>query len=157
MQAAWEIEAARKAVWHSRPEEVRRVRGRKGARNQNFTIMAYSAADTRGVVDFLHSLRVTAKAGDADLQALAAITANYLEFQASRFERYYDMVELSALTRKTITGLKQAGTVGDFVEVLEAYTLYIGKLHFWLDLELPWATLAEEYERVKAAGDGQAR
>lgn len=146
-----ELEEARKSIWLTKPDEVERVRGRKGARGQNFSIMVYAEGDTRGVIDFLHSVRTTVKEENIDLKTMIAIAVNHLEFQANRFERYYDMVDLPGLMKKTSTGLKEVKDKEEYLRLIEAFMLYIGKINYWLDLEIPWSELAERYESVKAS------
>jgi len=146
------LENERKKIWTvNKPKDVERMRTRIGAREQNYTINAYSVGDTNAIVDFLHSMRVTAQEENMDIKTLASAVCNLLSFEASRFTRYYNLEDTTKLFEKTVDVLKkEVKTAQEFLEVIEALMRYIGKLNYWLDLEIPWAELAVEYERLKA-------
>ena len=138
-----------KSVWMAKPADVARVRGRLGTRAQNFTIISYAESDTRAVVDFLHNMRVTAKQDGAHIPTLAAATANLISFEGSRYSRYYDMIDIPKAMDLTVEALKDVQTAGQFLELVEAFDAYIGKVNYWLDLEIPWEELRKEFTRVK--------
>ena len=146
------LEEGRKKIWTiNKPKDVERMRTRLGANGQNYTINDYSVGVTNAIVDFLHSMRVTAQDKAADVKTLILATCNLLSFEASGFTRYYNLEDTSKLMEKTVDVLKKdVKTHKDFLEVIEALMRYLGKLNYWLDLEVPWKELADEYERLKA-------
>lgn len=144
-----ELNKLTKSVWMDKPTDVARVRGRLGARNQNFTIISYAESDTRAVVDFVHNMRVTAKQPGVDIPTLAAATINLISFEGSRYTRYYDMVDMPKAMDITVEALKNVKTTEEFLAVIEAFDSYIGEVNYWLDLEIPWDELRHEFARVK--------
>lgn len=144
-----ELRELTKSVWMSKPKDVGRVRGRLGARDQNFTIISYAESDTRAVVDFLHNMRMTAQQSGVNIPTLAAATINLISFEGSRYTRYYDMVDMPKAMDITVEALKEVKTPEEFLAVVEAFDAYIGKVNYWLDLEIPWEELQREFARVR--------
>jgi len=145
------LEEERKKIWTvNKPKDIDRMRTRLGAKGQNYTINAYSVGDTNGICDFLHSMRITAKDETTDIKTLISATCNLLSFEGSRFARYYKLEDTTKLIEKTVDVLKKdVKTNKEFLEVIEALMSYLGKINYWLDLEMPWKELADEYEKLK--------
>ena len=146
------LEEERKKIWTTnKPKDVERMRSRLGAKEQNYTITDYAVGGTNGIADFLHCMRLSAQDKDADVKTLILATCNLLSFEASSFVRYYNLEDTSKLMEKTVDVLKKdVKTHKDFLEVIEALMRYLGKLNYWIDLEMPWKELADEYEKLKA-------
>jgi hypothetical protein len=146
-----ELEEERKKIWTvNKPEDVDLMRIRLGTRDQNFSICTYAIGETNGVVDFLYCIRITAQQESVDVKTLVAVTCNLLSLEVDRYRVSYNMLNAAKLVEKTVDVLKKkVKTNKEFIEVVEALMFYLGKLNYWLDLEMPWNELSIEYEKIK--------
>lgn len=146
-----EIQKETKKIWINKPEDINLMLVRKGPRGYNFTVCDYAAGATNAIVYFFHCIRITLKKEETvDLKTLIALTCNLLNIEASRYRRYYNMRTSPELIEKVVDILRnKVKSVDEFSEILDTLTIYIGKLNYWLDLEVPWHELSVEYLKVK--------
>ena len=135
----------------AKPKDVDLMRKRLGARDQNFSICTYAIGETNGIVDVLHCIRITAQQESVDLKTLISFTCNLLTLGVFRHRVYYNMLNSAKLLEKSVDVLKKkVKTKSEFIEIIAALAIYLGKLNYWLDLEMPWNELAIEYHKAKA-------
>ncbi|MGI6096848.1 MAG: hypothetical protein ACOYBM_01840 [Dethiobacteria bacterium] len=140
-----QLEAERKKIWINKPDDIKLMRTRKGARDQNLSIVIYSANDTGVLVEGLGFIRALAKEDYTDLATLVANAKKIMQFYGSRYKRYYSFEVLPNLVNASVEALEEVKTKNDFLRLLEALISYVGKLHYWIDLEIPWAKMTQGY------------
>lgn len=138
-----------KSVWMEQPADVQRTRKRVGPRHSNLTIMTNAEGDLRATIDFIYISRITAKEAGVDFHTQALTMANLLEFYASRWTRYYYMEDMPKIMTEIAEALREAKSSEEFISLIEAYAVYVGKVNYWYDLNIPWAELCIEFARVK--------
>jgi hypothetical protein len=148
-----EIEAQNRKYWLGCPEDLRRMRKRIGAENQNFAVCVFGFGDMSSTAYFLYMLYNNANQRKVDLESLKTLACDWLSFQAGRCARYYNMTDSEAVTAKAIAALKEVRSYEDFSEIIKAIQHYYSQLSYWFDLELPWKELAEKYEEIKGKAD----
>jgi hypothetical protein len=148
MQASVEkIRAAREAIWLEEPADVGRLRTRKGARNQGASALLYAAMKLGQLVVFLNQLREVARQGGVDLETMQRITGPLLEFYAKQYGGFYQLIDTAAIVRQGGTALRDARTLDEYATLIGELSLYIGRMDYWVDLEIPWAQFGEVFEQ----------
>lgn len=146
-----ELRSLWKSMLFTKPKDIERMRSRVGARGQNLSIVVYAMGDTSATVDVLYYLRLSIKAMGDNFKPFVDFACRYLESVASRAERYYLLFDLARITRKTIQHLENVQTAQEFLSLVEAYMLYVGKLNYWIDYEMPWDEKSRDFKPIAAA------
>ncbi len=132
-------------IWNNRPGDVKALKKRRGAKNQKLTPLIYAESDTRALVKCLSYLREVSKTEDLDLNTLKKITLAFLQNDQSRAIRYYRMEGYARFLGQTAEALKNAGSIAAYRETIEEALIYVGRINFWIDEEIPWASLASAF------------
>ena len=150
MQASLEkIRAAREAIWLHEPADVGRLRTRKGARNQGASAVLYAAMKLGQLVVFLNHLRGVARQGGVDLKTMQHITEPLLEFYATQYGGFYQLIDTAAIIRQGETALRGVRTLDEYAALVGELSLYIGRMDYWVELEIPWPQFGEVFEQRK--------
>ena len=110
--------------------------------NQSLTTVMYADTDTQSIAKYLYNLREVSKLSKIDLETLKKTTLVQLQFDQSRSTRYYQLGTATKVLTKTIRALPKVRSMKDYQALIGELLLYIGRLNFWIDLEIPWAKLA---------------
>jgi hypothetical protein len=132
-------------IWNNRPEDVEALKKRIGAKNQKLTPLVYAESDTRALVKCLSYLREVSKTEDLDLNTLKKITRVFFQNDQSRAIRYYRMEGYARFLEKSSEALKNADSISAYREIIEEALIYVGRINFWIDEEIPWASLASAF------------
>jgi hypothetical protein len=148
MQASLEkIRAAREAIWLHEPADVGRLKTRKGARNQGASAVLYAAMKLGQLVVFLNHLRGVARQGGVDLGSMKRITGPMLEFYAAQYGGFYQLIDTAAIVRQGEIGLRDVRTLDEYMALVGELSLYVGRMDYWVDLEIPWPQFGEVFEQ----------
>lgn len=129
-------------IWNNKPEDIEALKKRMGAKSQNLTPLIYAESDTRALVKCLSYLREISLTEDLDLNTLKTVTNIFLINDQSRALRYYRMEGYARFLEKSVEILKKSNSIREYIEVIEETLIYIGRINFWIDEQIPWASLA---------------
>jgi hypothetical protein len=144
-----EIKAARTAIWQDEPTDIGRLRMQKGARNQGASVILYATMKLGQLVTSLNHLRTVAKRGGVDLKTMKVITEHWLEFYANTYDGFYRMTDTARVVREAKTALQNVETLEEYTALIEEVSLYVGRMDYWVDQEIPWAKFGEAYEQTR--------
>ena len=136
--------------WNNRPEDIEALTKRTGAKNQRLTPLIYAESDTRALVKCLSYLREISMTEDLDLNTLKVITSIFLQNDQSRAIRYYQMEGYAQFLEKSRAAVNEANSILEYRQVIEEVLIYAGRLNFWIDREIPWASLASTFSGPKS-------
>ncbi len=136
-------------VWNSRPEDIDALEKRVGAKSQRLTPLIYAESDTRALVKCLSYLREVSMTEDLDLNTLKIVTNIFLQNDQSRAIRYYQMEGYARFMEKSRGALHKANSILEYRQVIEEVLVYVGRINFWIDEEIPWASLASAFSGNK--------
>ena len=145
-KALEKIQAARKAIWLEKPPDIQRLRGRKGARNQGASAVLYAATKLATLITFLNHMRGVAKQGGVDLETMKTVTEPFLEFHAGLYGGFYQLTDTAEVVRWAKQALSEVETLEDYATLIGELTLYVGRVDYWVDLEIPWAKFGQVFE-----------
>jgi len=137
----------RENIWLRRSEDIATLKRRIGSMKQNFTTVMYADNDTQAMVKYLYNLREVSKMKKADLATLKQAAALMLEFDKRRAIVYYRLNRTAKLLGEAIEALKKVRTVKGYQALIGEVLLYIGRLNYWIDLEIPWSKLAKAFPK----------
>jgi hypothetical protein len=135
--------------WNNRPEDIEALKKRTGAKNQRLTPLIYAESDTRALVKCLSYLREISMTEDLDLNTLKIITSIFLQNDQSRAIRYYRMEGYAQFLEKSRAAVNEANSILEYRQVIEEALIYSGRINFWIDREIPWASLASTFSGPK--------
>jgi hypothetical protein len=93
-------------------------------------------------------MRGVAKKGGVDLATMKAVTEPYLEFHAGVYGNFYQLADTARMVRQAGEALKQAATLEDYVAVVEALSIYLNRIEYWVDMKIPWARFGRVFEET---------
>jgi hypothetical protein len=149
-KALKKIKAAREAIWLEEPPDMERLRGRKGARNQGASAVLYAATKLATLITFLNHVRGVARQGGVDLETMKAVTEPFLEFHAGLYGGFYQLTDTAEVVRWAEEALSEVKTLEDYATLMGELALYVGRVDYWVDLEIPWAKFGQVFEEVVA-------
>jgi len=135
-----------KKIWFKKPDDIEAVKRRQGAKNQNLTTLIYAEGDTRALVRFLSYLRELCLSEELDLDTVKKISMIFIESEQSRVLRYYNMKDLGQFLKETLEDLKHIASLQEYTDLIEEVLIYIGRMSFWIDEQIPWSYLASVYK-----------
>ena len=140
------IKAAREAIWLEEPPDIERLRTRKGARNQGASAVLYAALKLATLITFLNHVRGVAKQGGVDLETMKTVTESFLEFHAGLYRGFYQLTDTAEVVRWAKEALSEVKTLEDYATLMGELALYVGRVDYWVDLEIPWAKFGRVFE-----------
>ena len=143
------IKAARESIWLNEPADIVRLRTRRGARNQGASAVLYAAMKLGQLVTFLNHMRGVARKGGVDLGTMKAVTDPLLDFYADSYAGFYRMTDTAEIVRQAKAALREVKTLDEYVALTGGLSLYVGRMDYWVDLQIPWAKFGETYERMR--------
>ena len=145
-EALEKIKAVCKAIWLEEPPDIERLRSRKGARNQGASAVLYTATKLATLITFLNHMRGVAKQEGVDLETMKTVTEPLLEFHAGIYGGFYQLTDTAEVVRWTKGALSEVKTLEDYATLMGELALYVGRVDYWVDLEIPWAKFGQVFE-----------
>ena len=142
-----EIITARQAIWVDEPGDIARLRTRKGTRQQGASPILYATAKLGQLAVFLNHLRDVSRQSQIDLETVKVITRSLLEFYAAQYGGFYQLTDTAQIVRRAKQALAEIHTTEDYVRLIGELELYIGRMDYWVDYEIPWAKLGVVFEQ----------
>ena len=149
-KALEKVRVAREAIWLEEPPDIGRLRGRKGARNQGASAVLYAAIKLATLITFLNHMRGVAKQGKVDLETMKTLTESFLEFHAGLYGGFYQLTNTAQVVRWAKEALSEVKTLEDYATLVGELALYVGRVDYWVDLEIPWAKFGQVFEEIAA-------
>jgi hypothetical protein len=149
-KALEKIKAAREAIWLEEPSDIGRLRTRKGARNQGASAVFYAAIKLATLITFLNHMRGIARQREVDLETMKTVTEPFLGFHAGLYGGFYQLTDTAEVVRWAQEALSEVTTLEDYAALVGELALYVGRVDYWVDLEIPWARFGQVFEEIVA-------
>jgi len=154
------IKGRYKEIWLNRPKDIEALKMRMGTKNQNLTTLIYAEGDTRAFVKYLSSLRELCISEEIDLNTIKKITEIFLRSDQSRAIRYYRMEGFAQFLKEAMEVLQKVSSIQDYKSLIEEVLIYVGRVNFWIDEQIPWSELSSYFlerkpSRIRFSGTNQ--
>ncbi|MBN2441564.1 MAG: hypothetical protein JXJ04_09455, partial [Spirochaetales bacterium] len=140
-ETVMEIQKEREKIWLEKPEDINLLRKKIGTKNQNFTIVMYANSDTQAMVKYLFNFLEASKQRKIDINTMKNITIQILKFDQRKMLVYYNLSRTSLIIEKAISAITKINGINEYKKIIKELLLFIGKINYWIDLEIPWKQL----------------
>ncbi len=147
------LSAARQAIWENEPADIARLRTRKGTRQQGASAILYATAKLGQLTVFLNHLRGVVLQNPVELETVKVITESLLEFYAAQYGGFYQLTDTAHIVRQAKHALAHVQSAEEYVRLIGELALYVGRVDYWVDYEIPWAQFGECFEQNLAHPD----
>ncbi|MDR1648816.1 MAG: hypothetical protein LBR71_01020 [Synergistaceae bacterium] len=144
-----EIEKLSAAMQNYRPEDIKRMRLRMGARSQNASITLYAFGDIGTAANILYFLERDIPNEAYDLRTMLDTASHWLALMADRIPRYYRHDDTGKLLCRVLESLKSCNDRAEARKIIGAIQHYLSALDFWIDLEIPWPEIGAAFAEAK--------
>ena len=142
------IRNARQLIWLNEPADIARLREKKGTRGQGASAVLYAHMKLGQLAVMLNHLRGEARQGRVDLPTMKTVTASLLEFYAAQYVGFYQLIDTAQVVRQAKEALTEIKTLQDYGALVSELALYIGRVDYWVDFQIPWAKFGEVFEEI---------
>jgi len=149
------VEAVRKkreAIWVNEPKEVNAsFLTAKGSGDSTFFPCLYGNFEARACHHALYTFRQTLRGGDADFPTIKLLTRNYLTnyLPYLNWPKLHDSEKFIKAVAEDLSAIESEN---EFIQLLEELILYVGRLNYWIDQNMPWHELVQSYEAARVSG-----
>jgi hypothetical protein len=143
-----EVDAAMQAMWTEKPADVKRMIGRNFETGKEFSCWAYCWGYLSNLGDALNLLYTLSKDGQGDLATMERNMAARCEGYAGSVVAAGHMTDLAAILSKAAALAPTVADHATFARLARALQRYVMQLSFWVDIELPWAEVAKDFDAV---------
>lgn len=150
MSVAEEIRSQREAIWLKKPDDIGRMWHREGARGQHFTTFVQAEGWTRILADEIHSLRQLARDPTVELDCLKRVSQALLESPIGRLMSYH-LVDATKMVGYASSVIPDAKDHAALAELFEETELYLARLNYWIDSEIPYEPCGAAFEAAGSA------
>jgi hypothetical protein len=77
---------------------------------------------------------------------MKTVTEPFLEFHAGLYGGFYQLTDTAEVVRWAKQALSEVETLEDYATLIGELTLYVGRVDYWVDLEIPWAKFGQVFE-----------
>jgi hypothetical protein len=139
------IRSEREKITLEKPQDIDRMWARSGARAQRFTTFIQAEGWTRVLADEIHNLRDLTSAYGLHLSCLKEVAYRLLESPNARLQSYH-LVDAPKVLGVASAALLDIETPDDMKQVLEEVELYLAKVNYWIDEQIPYEACARAFE-----------
>ena len=139
----YNIQNARKAIWVRTPEEIRRIKKRKGLMQPGGSIV-YAESETRKLQEILWVFKNLLKEKQITIDNLKNSLKALLEHFSIRIGGLCGLTDTSTLLKNASELISRLDTSGELNNILDELMLYSGRVNMWIDLLIPWNDLNEQ-------------
>jgi hypothetical protein len=143
-----EVKAATQDMWMDKPADVLRLIGRNFETGKEFACWAYCWGYLSNLGDALNLLYTFAENEEGDLATMEHNMAERCRGYAGSVVAAGHMTDLAALLERAADIAPTIGDYATFAKFARALELYVVQLSFWVDIELPWAEVAKDFDAV---------
>jgi len=138
-----DIRNTRKAIWEKVPEEIHRIKKRKGLMQPAGSIV-YAESETRKLQEILWVFKNLLKEKQITIDNLKNCLKALLEHFSIRIGGLCGLTDTSTLLKNTSELISKLETSEELNNILDELMLYSGRLNMWIDLLIPWNDLNEQ-------------
>ena len=142
-----DIRNARKAIWEKVPEEIDRMKKRKGLMQPAGSIV-YAESETRKLQEILWVFKNLLKEKQITIDNLKNSLKAFLEHFSVRIGGWCGLKDTSTQLKNTSELISKLETSEELNNVLDELMLYSGRLNMWIDLLIPWDDLNEQMKEI---------
>ena len=139
----YNIQNARKAIWVRTPEEIRRIKKRKGLMQPGGSII-YAESETRKLQEILWVFKNFLKEKQITIDNLKNSLKALLEHFSIRIGGLCGLTDTSTLLKNASELISRLDTSEELNNILDELMLYSGRVNMWIDLLIPWNDLNEQ-------------
>lgn len=133
----------RKKIWEKIPEEVRRIKKRKGIMQPAGSIV-YAESETRKLQEILWVFKNLLKEKQITIDNLKNSLKALLEHFSVRIGGWCGLTDTSTLLKNASELISRLDTSEELNNILDELMLYSGRVNMWIDLLIPWNDLNEQ-------------
>ena len=122
------------------PEEVRAMTDRTGAL-QPASGVIYAEADTRNFHEMLFVIHGALRDQAEPSDQLIDLIRRMIEYYTARFRGWYGLEDLAARIEALWADPSEDGN--DWPAKIESLMILVGRVNFWIDLQIPWQRFKE--------------
>jgi hypothetical protein len=75
------------------------------------------------------------------------VTKPYLEFHASVFGNHYQFADTAQVVRWAAEAMPEVNTLEDYATLIGEVAIYLNRVDYWVDLQIPWAEFGRTFEQ----------
>jgi hypothetical protein len=139
----YNIQNARKAIWEKVPEEIHRIKKRKGLMQPAGSIV-YAESETRKLQEILWVFKNLLKEKQITIDNLKNSLRALLEHFSIRIGGWCGLTDTSTLLKNASELISRLDTSEELNNILDELMLYSGRVNMWIDLLIPWNDLNEQ-------------
>lgn len=137
------IRNTRKAIWEKVPDEIHRIKKRKGLMQPAGSIV-YAESETRKLQEILWVFKNLLKEKQITIDNLKNSLKAILEHFSERIGGWCGLTDTSTLLKNTSELISKLDTNEELNNILDELMLYSGRVNIWIDLLIPWNDLNEQ-------------
>ena len=146
-----EVRRKRETIWVNEPQEVQAsFLTAKGSGDSTFFPCLYGDFEARACHHALYTLRQTLRAGGVDFPTIKLLTKNSLQNYLP-YLRWPGLYDSEKFIESVAEALSATETEHEFIELLEELALYVGRMNYWIDQNMPWYELIQAFEAARSA------
>ena len=136
-------------IWKKESTDVEKlVKCRRGHLDFRFATTMMGEGELRVLAEEFWHLRETAKREGTDVRTLQVLGTILLTRKAGRVKAWFHMDNLSSLLEQAGQALKGDLSREEYITLIEELCLYVGRLAWWIELDIPWNDLSTFYESI---------
>lgn len=139
----YDIRNTREAIWDKVPEEIYRIKKRKGFMQPAGSIM-YAESETRKLQEILWVFKNLLKEKQITLESLKYSLKAILEHFSIRIGGWCGLTDTSTLLKNASELIRKLETNEELSNILDELMLYSGRINMWVDLLIPWNDLNKQ-------------
>jgi hypothetical protein len=143
------VRSKRQEIWVDEPEEVKAsFINARGSGDSAFFPCLFGDFEARACHHILYTLRQTLRDGGVDLQTIKLLTQNSLRNYLP-YLRWPGLNDSEKFIQAAAEDLSVIDSEDEFILLLEELALYVGRLNFWIDQNMPWYELIQAFEEAR--------
>ena len=139
------LNRATSAIWYEMPEEVSRLRTRRGTKGYGWPMIICAEENTRAFADDMAVLRNAGRDQSLDLETLKQLVRMFCEAQMGILHNWYGLDDSVDLVRSSLDALDHIKTHEEYLAYTHELSVYLGRLHWWADTLVPWDDISARY------------
>lgn len=142
------VEAALQSAKNGKSADIERLRGRKGANNQGFTVTMFAMTEVSRCSELIGMVRGLLNKKEYTWDQVKDLSIGLLKRHADTLDRRYALGD-AAIFMTSLADAVEAGDKAEIERLCHAVGSYLGYLNFLIAVEIPWHELAVAFEGAR--------
>jgi len=141
-----ELKEIKESVWLKMPVEIANLLSNTGPLQPAGKII-YAECDARILHEFLWDVRMMLYEKDTNYNCAKQFTMVLLKYFQKKFSGLYFLKSVANVIKLVMEGINECKESTEFLEFVDEFILYIGRISMWLDLLIPWHYLNQTFKK----------